>query len=117
MTKKAADVAAEKGMTMQAAPARTLTPLGDRVVVRPALPETTTRSGIFLPGTTKERPQRGEVIAVGTGRLTDEGTRLVMEVAVGDTVLFGKYGGTEFTLDDEELVILAEKDILAIVPA
>jgi chaperonin GroES len=102
---------------MLAAPAKTLSPLGDRVVVRPTVPETTTRSGIFLPGTTKERPQRGAVIAVGSGRLTDEGKRIAMDVAVGDTVLFAKYGGSEVTVEGEELVILGEKDILAIIPA
>lgn len=102
---------------MQAAPASTLRPLGDRVVVRPDAPETATASGILLPSTSKERPQRGTVIAVGNGRLTDEGARIAMEIAVGDSVLFAKYGGTEFKLADEELVILAEKDILAVISA
>jgi chaperonin GroES len=98
----------------QAAPASTLHPLGDRVVVRPAARETT-RSGIVMPGTSKARPQRGEVIAVGRGRTTDEGRRVAIDVAVGDTVIFAKYGGTAFTLDKEELLILNEQDILAIV--
>ena len=74
-----------------------------------------TKSGILLPDTSKERPQRGEVLAVGDGRLTDEGERIAMTLAVGDMVLFAKYGGTEFKLEDDELLILSEKDILAIV--
>ena len=99
----------------QSATATKLRPMGDRVVVRPAVREETTRSGIVLPDTSKEKPQRGEVIAVGNGRVTDEGKRLEMDVKVGDTVLFAKYAGTEFKLEDEELLILSEKDILAIV--
>ena len=97
----------------QTATATKLRPMGDRVVVRPAAREETTRSGIVLPDTSKEKPQRGEVVAVGTGRITDEGKRLDMELKVGDIVLFAKYAGTEFKLDDEELLILSEKDILA----
>ncbi len=99
----------------QTATAATLRPLGDRVVVRPAAREETTRSGIVLPDTGTERPQRGEVIAAGNGRVTDDGKRLALDVKVGDTVLFAKYGGTEFKLEDEELLILSEKDILAII--
>ena len=99
----------------QTATATKLRPMGDRVVIRPAAREETTRSGIVLPDTSKEKPQRGEVIAVGNGRVTDEGKRLDMDVKVGDTVLFAKYAGTEFKLDDEELLILSEKDILAII--
>ncbi len=99
----------------QTATATKLQPMGDRVVIRPAAREETTRSGIVLPDTSKEKPQRGEVIAVGPGRVTDEGTRLEMDVKVGDTVLFAKYAGTEFKLEDEELLILSEKDILAII--
>ncbi len=99
----------------QSATATKLRPMGDRVVVRPAVREETTRSGIVLPDTSKEKPQRGEVIATGNGRVTDEGKRLEMEVKVGDTVVFQKYAGTEFKLEDEELLILSEKDILAIV--
>jgi chaperonin GroES len=101
----------------QTATAVTLRPLGDRVVVRPAAREETTRSGIVLPDTSTERPQRGEIIAVGPGRVTDDGTLLALEVTVGDTVLFAKYAGTEFTLEDEELLILGEKDILAVLSA
>ncbi len=99
----------------QTATATKLQPMGDRVVIRPAAREETTRSGIVLPDTAKEKPQRGEVIAVGNGRVTDEGKRLEMDVKVGDTVLFAKYAGTEFKLEDEELLILSEKDILAII--
>jgi chaperonin GroES len=101
----------------QSVTATQLRPLGDRVVVKPAAREETTRSGLVLPDTSTERPQRGAVLAVGPGRVTDEGTRLEMEVQVGDTVLFAKYAGTEFKLEDEELLILGEKDVLAIVDA
>ena len=94
-----------------------LTPLGDRVVVRPLGREETTKSGIVLPDTAKEKPQRGTVIAAGAGRRDDDGDRIPMDVTVGDQVLFAKYGGTEFKLEDEELLILSEKDILAIVGA
>ena len=100
----------------QTATATKLRPLGDRVVVRPAAREETTRSGIVLPDTSTERPQRGAILAVGPGRVSDEGKQLPMEVKVGDTVLFAKYAGTEFKLEDEELLILKESDILAIVP-
>jgi chaperonin GroES len=92
-----------------------LTPLGDRVVVRPLAREEVTRSGIVLPDTAKEKPQRGEVIAVGQGRMNDKGERIQMDVKVGDSVLFAKYAGTEFKLDDEDLLILSEKDILAVI--
>ncbi len=90
-----------------------LQPLGDRVVVRPAAKEEVTKGGIVLPDTVKEKPQEGKVIAVGPGRLTDEGKRIVMDVKVGDTVIYAKYGGTEIKEDDEELMILRESDILA----
>jgi chaperonin GroES len=90
-----------------------LQPLGDRVVVLPAEREETTRSGIVIPDTAKEKPQRGSVIAVGKGRRDDDGDRIPMDVAVGDTVLFAKYAGTEFKFEDEEYLILSEKDILA----
>jgi chaperonin GroES len=93
----------------------TLTPLGDRVVVQPLGREETTKSGIVLPDTAKEKPQRGTVLAVGQGRRDDDGERIPLDVAVGDQVLFAKYAGTEFKLDEQELLILAEKDILAIV--
>ena len=92
-----------------------LTPLGDRVVVQPLGREETTKSGIVLPDTAKEKPQRGTVLAVGQGRRDDDGERIPLDVQVGDQVLFAKYAGTEFKLDDADLLILAEKDLLAIV--
>ncbi len=92
-----------------------LTPLGDRVVVQPLGREETTKSGIVLPDTAKEKPQRGTVLAVGQGRRDEDGDRIPMDVKVGDQVLFAKYAGTEFKLDDADLLILAEKDLLAIV--
>lgn len=101
--------------TAEAAKDLKLTPLGDRVVVQPMGREETTKSGIVLPDTAKEKPQRGTVLAVGQGRRDEDGDRIEMDVKVGDQVLFAKYAGTEFKLDDQELLILAEKDILAIV--
>jgi len=92
-----------------------LKPLGDRVVIRPMAREEVTRSGIVLPDTAKEKPQRGEIIAVGPGRISEKGDRVEMDVKAGDQVLFAKYAGTEFKLEDEELLILSEKDILAVV--
>jgi chaperonin GroES len=94
-----------------------LTPLGDRVVVQPLGREETTKSGIVLPDTAKEKPQRGTVLAVGQGRRDDDGDRIPLDVKPGDQVLFAKYAGTEFKLDDQDLLILAEKDLLAIVGA
>ena len=90
-----------------------LQPLGDRVVVQPIPKEEVTKGGIVLPDTAKEKPQEGKVIAVGPGRLTDDGKRIVMDVKVGDIVIYAKYGGTEIKEDDEELMILRESDILA----
>jgi chaperonin GroES len=92
-----------------------LRPLGDRVVVKPLGREEVTKSGIVLPDTAKEKPQRGTIVAAGEGRRDDDGDRIPLDVKVGDQVLFAKYAGTEFKLDDEELLILAEKDILAVV--
>jgi chaperonin GroES len=89
-------------------------PVGDRVVVKPAQKEEVTRSGIVIPDTAKEKPQEGTVIAVGAGKLTDNGDRQPLEVKEGDRVLFAKYGGTEFKLDGEDLLVLRESDILAI---
>jgi chaperonin GroES len=89
-------------------------PVGDRVVVKPAMKEEVTKSGIVIPDTAKEKPQQGTVIAVGGGRLLDNGDRAAMEVHEGDHVLFAKYGGTEFKLDGEEYLVLKESDILAI---
>ncbi len=91
-----------------------LKPIGDRVVVRPKTAEEMTKSGIILPDTAKERPQEGEVMAVGTGRILEDGRVVPLEVKVGDRVLFSKYGGTEFKLGNEEYIILREDDILAI---
>jgi chaperonin GroES len=88
-------------------------PLGDRIVVLPTPREDTTRGGIFLPDTAKEKPQEGKVIAVGPGRRTEEGKLVAPEVAEGDTVVYAKYGGTEIKLDDKEYLILSERDILA----
>jgi chaperonin GroES len=88
-------------------------PLGDRVVVKPLEKEGKTKGGIFLPDTAKEKPQEGKVLAVGPGKMTDEGKRLPMDVAVGDIVIFAKYGGSEIKEDDQELIILRESDILA----
>jgi chaperonin GroES len=90
-------------------------PVGDRVVVKPAAREEVTKSGIVIPDTAKEKPQEGTVIAVGNGRLLDNGDRSPIDVQKGDRVLFAKYGGTEFKLDGEEYLVLKENDILAIV--
>jgi len=90
-------------------------PLGDRVVVKALARETVTKSGIVLPDTAKEKPQEGEVLAVGPGKVLDNGKRAVLEVKVGQKVLFAKYAGTEVQIDDEEYLILRETDIMAIV--
>jgi chaperonin GroES len=91
-------------------------PLGDRVVIKPAERKEQTESGIFLPDTaTKERPQEGTVLAVGEGRRDDSGKLVPMSLSVGDKVLFAKYSGTEVKLDDEDYLILAEKDVLGII--
>jgi chaperonin GroES len=92
-----------------------LKPLGDRLVVKPASREETTASGIVLPDTAKEKPQRGTIVAAGEGRRDDNGNRIALDVKVGDEVLFAKYAGTEFKLDDQDLLILSEKDVLAVV--
>jgi chaperonin GroES len=88
-------------------------PLGDRVVIKPIPQEEVSKGGIVLPDTAKEKPQEGKIIAVGPGRLTEDGNRIAMEVKKGDKVIYSKYAGTEFKLDDEELVIMREGDILA----
>jgi len=90
-----------------------LQPLGDRVLVKPTEREEVTKSGIVLPDTAKEKPQEGKVLAVGPGRLTEDGKRIEMDISVGDTVMYAKYGGVEIKVDDEELIILREADILA----
>ena len=88
-------------------------PLGDRVVIRPTPKEEVSKGGIVLPDTAQEKPQEGKIIAVGPGRLTEDGKRIAMEVKKGDKVIYSKYAGTEFKLDDEDLVIMREGDILA----
>lgn len=93
----------------------TLKPLGDRLVVEPKEREETTPSGLVLPETAKEKPQEGEVIAVGPGRRDDAGNRVEMDVQVGDRVLYAKYGGTEVKIDGKKLLILKESDVLAVV--
>ena len=90
-----------------------LQPMADRLVVKPIEREGVTKGGIFLPDTAKEKPQEGEVLAAGPGRLTDDGKRIAMDVKVGDIVIYTKYGGMEIKVEDEELIILRESDILA----
>jgi len=90
-----------------------LEPLADRLVVKPIEREEVTRGGIVLPDTAKEKPQEGEVLAVGPGRLSEDGKRIPMDVQVGDIVLYARYGGTEIKIEGEELIILRESDILA----
>jgi len=91
-----------------------LKPLGDRVVVKPLDRDEVTKSGIVLPDTAKEKPQQGEVVAVGPGRVLDSGDRSSLDVSVGDKIIFAKYSGTEFKLEDDDLLILNERDILAV---
>jgi chaperonin GroES len=91
-----------------------LKPLGDRLVVKPLEEEEVTPSGIVLPETAKEKPQKGEVLAVGPGARDDDGKRIPMDVSKGDKVLFAKYAGTEVKLDGDKMLILRESDILAI---
>ena len=91
-------------------------PLSDRVVVKPLEESEQMRGGLYIPDTAKEKPSQGEVVAVGPGKLSDDGTRLDMDVKVGDKVLYGKYSGTDVTLEGGEYLILRESDILAIVP-
>jgi chaperonin GroES len=90
-------------------------PLEDRVVVRTLEAEQTTASGLVIPDTVKEKPQEGEVLAVGPGRIDDNGQRVPLDISVGDRVIFSKYGGTEVKYDGEELLILSARDILAVV--
>jgi chaperonin GroES len=92
-----------------------LQPLGDRVVVKPTPREEMTKSGIVLLDTAKEKPQEGTILAIGPGAFDNDGKRIAMDVEVGQKVLYGKYAGTEFKLDDDELLIVSQKDILAIV--
>ena len=107
----------QETMSKQETPKRSaakIQPLGDRVLVEALDAEEVRKSGIIIPDTAKERPSEGRVIAVGPGRLTDEGERVEPEVHKGDTVLYGKYSGTEVTVGDKEYLILRESDILAI---
>jgi chaperonin GroES len=92
-----------------------LKPLGDRVVVAPKDRDETTKSGIVLPDTANERPQQGEVRAVGPGRVLDSGKCVALDLKIGDTVLFAKYSGTEFKHEDDDLLIFSERDILAVI--
>jgi chaperonin GroES len=89
-------------------------PVGDRIVVKAVEQEETTRGGVILPDSAKEKPNRGKVLAVGSGRISDDGKRIPLEVTAGSTVLYGKYSGTEIKIEGEEYVILQERDVLAI---
>src|SRR5215213_7220860 len=101
--------------TLATATKTKLQPLGDRVVVKPTAREEMTKSGIVLPDTAKEKPQEGEILAIGPGRVLDDGKREPMDIKVGQKVLYGKYAGTEFKVEEDELLIVSQKDILAIV--
>jgi chaperonin GroES len=101
-------------MAAKTASAQKVAPLADRVVVKAMEESEQMRGGLYIPDTAKEKPQQGEVIAVGPGR-TEDGKRVAMEVKAGDKVLYGKYSGTEVTIDNQQLLILRESDILAIV--
>ena len=101
-------------MTTSAKSVIDLKPMGDRVVVRPSEQEGMTKGGIFLPDTAQERPQKGEVVATGPGRVLDNGKLVEMEVKAGDTVIYSKYAGTEIEVQDQELLVLGANDILAI---
>jgi chaperonin GroES len=100
---------------MATAASTKIQPLADRIVVKPLEDTETMRGGLYIPDTAKEKPQQGEVIAVGPGKITDEGKRIAPEVKEGDRVLYGKYSGTEVTVSDEQYLILRESDVLAIV--
>lgn len=90
-------------------------PLSDRVVVKPAPPDDKVQGGIIIPDTAKEKPQKGKIVAVGPGKASDAGKIIPMSIKVGDTVLYGKYSGTEVTIDNEDYLIVRESDILAII--
>jgi chaperonin GroES len=92
-----------------------LKPLGDRVIVKPRAPEEKTKGGIILPDTAQEKPMEGEIIAVGAGRIADDGKKINMELKVGDKVLYGKYSGTEVKVDDVEYLIMRESDVYAVI--
>ena len=116
-TAKARPVRASKSAARPAATPTTkkLRPLSDRVVIQPSPHEETTKSGIVIPDTAKEKPQEGKVLAVGPGRFLDDGKREQMDLKRGDTVLYAKYAGSEFKLDGEDLLIISAKDVLAVV--
>ena len=95
--------------------AKKIQPLADRVVVKALEDAEQMRGGLYIPDTAKEKPQEGEIVAVGPGKLSDEGTRIPMDVAAGNRVLYGKYSGTEVTVDGDQFLILRESDILAII--
>ena len=90
-------------------------PMGDRILIRPESREETTKSGLVLPDTAKEKPMEGVVLAVGRGRTTDDGTVVEVDVKEGDRVLFAKYSGTEVRIDESDLLIIAERDLLAVI--
>lgn len=101
-------------MVTKTAKVTKVSPLADRVVVRPLEETETMRGGLFIPDTAKEKPQQGEIVAVGPGRF-EEGKRVPMEVKTGDRVLYGKYSGSEVTIDDDQVLILRESDVLAVI--
>jgi chaperonin GroES len=109
-TKRASATVIQRQVT-----ARQLRPLGDRVVIKPTPREEMTKSGIVIPDTVKEKPQEGSILAVGPGRILDDGKREQIDVKKGNKVLYAKYAGTEFKVDEEDLLIVSQKDILAIV--
>lgn len=92
-----------------------LKPLGDRVIVKPKAPEEKTKGGIILPDTAQEKPMEGEIVAVGSGKIGDDGKKINMELKVGDKVLYGKYSGTEVKINDGEFLIMRESDVYAII--
>lgn len=104
---------ATKAAPVKAATKTKLVPLADRVVITPLKQDEVTASGLVIPDTVKEKPQQGEVVAVGPGRTDDDGKRIALEVSVGDRILYAKYTGTEIKLDNNEYIVLNEKDILA----
>ncbi len=92
-----------------------LRPLHDRILVRPAEAEEVTKGGIIIPDTAKEKPQQGEIIAVGKGKIAEDGKLIAMELKIGDVILYGKYSGTEFTVEGESLLMMRESDVFAVV--
>jgi chaperonin GroES len=114
-TAKTAHAKASTTPAVATPPVKHLRPLGDRVVIQPTPGEETTKSGIVIPDTAKEKPQEGRVVAVGPGRVLDDGTREHMDLTSGDKVLYAKYAGTEFKLEGEDLLIVSSRDILAVV--